>query len=178
MGFYFEMRQETPTEFKESKPLSVFWFLYAVGGFALLCMGLSAGSLLWQMAQSESIWDRLIFAAVLSFVPLFILCGLKLWLVRKFIQAYQGKLEWGFTFGKRPLWVRSLPLNQISKVDLTHEKRSSNLGQRQHGQTEYHIQGHWRVVIESGGKKYGIDRHTDREALLPLYHFLSTLISP
>ena len=172
MGFYFELNRVSDQEFSESAPLGAYWFLYAVGGFALLCMGLSAWSLIWQMIHSREIWDQMLIAGVLSFIPLYVIVGLKLFAIRKYIRWDKGRLEWGYRLLKWPIFSRRVSEKDILGIEMVHQNRTGNLAPHIHENKEYYINGHWRIVLRSAKKNWVVDKHTDREALIPLFEWL------
>ena len=177
MGFYLEMQgvdsphpHSQAREFAEKTVPIVFWGLYTFAGFALLCMGFSAHSLLGDLARLGSQWDQVIVWAILSAIPLFIVIGLKMLGLRKFIRFDETTLRRGFRFFGRTLWEKKIPRNKVLSVDLLNRRPSPNIAPRQHEDSQYFIRGHWVVRLNlRGGKSLILDKHTEKGTLVPLY---------
>ena len=87
MGFYIDLAPVgfDLERFEEGSIPSVFWVLYAITGFALLCMGLAAHSLLGDLAKMGSGLDLALVFLILSAVPVYVLIGFKLGALRRFV---------------------------------------------------------------------------------------------
>jgi hypothetical protein len=83
MGFYLELEPASTGEFTEKKIPSSFWVLYAIAGFALTCMFLTANSLLRDLARTGSDLDSLLVYSIVLAVPFYIAIGVKLLAFRK-----------------------------------------------------------------------------------------------
>ncbi len=180
MGFYLELRpngpaaQESATngyfaEFYEQTPPPVFWLLYGVAGFALVCMGLAAYSLLGDLAKSGSFFDTLLVACIFSSVPFYFLIGLKLVGFRKMVRISGDELVVGFQFLRKIRFAKRVNRSQIKDISLINQRPRPNVAPGQHDDPQYYIRGHWRVVVElRNGKSIVVDRHTEKGALEPL----------
>jgi hypothetical protein len=174
MGFYLDLKKAPDRpEYAEREIPSVFWVLYAIAGFALLCMGGAAYSLLGDLLRTGSAWDRLLVGMIVASVPFYLLAGVKLAGTRKFVAFAGDELRFGFRlFG----WVvkqRRFSRTQISEVILFNRRPSPNQAPRSHQDSQYYIRGHWRVAIgTTPGKVITLDKNTEKAALEPLYQDL------
>ena len=170
MGFYMELSPtQTPGEFAEKEVPPVFWVLYLIAGFALACMAGAAHLLLWDLAKSGSWFDILLVGTIFLAIPAYILIGIKLAGVRKFVWLSPGKLVLGFRFFGRPIVRKELREEDVAGIDLHNKKPTPNLAPEQHDDPQYAIRGHWRVSVKTKkGRDIVVDRHTENEALIPL----------
>ena len=168
-------RQADRPEFTESEVPYVYWVLYGLAGFALSCMGLAAYSLLWDLAQKGSWFDLGIIGVILAAVPFYLVIGAKMAFTRKFVRFEGDFLEVGFRFMGRPLWVLRTERSGISSVELLNLRTTPNLAAAEHDDPQYQIRGHWRIVVTAkSGKKMVVDRHTEKEMLVPLFEAISS----
>lgn len=177
MGFYIELNPvgDSGQEFRETEIPPVFWMLYLIAGFALLCMGLAAHTLLKDLARIGSGWDLAIVYAIISAVPFYFLIGFKLGALRRFVRFTDGTLAVGYQIGKTPFRERKIAKKQIQEILLVNLRPSPNLAPQRHLDAQYYIRGHWRVVaLLKNGKRIALDRHTEKGALEPLYKNLCT----
>ncbi len=174
MGFYIEMRKSpTPGGFLESPPPAVFWALYAFAGFALGCMGGAAHTLLGDLAKSGSAFDRGLVWSIWAMFPVYLLIGLKLWAVRRFVLFEKDGITFGYHFFKRRFLERHVSRGDLADFNLVNHRPHPNLAPTQHEDSQYYIRGHWRVVVTNReGKDFVLDRHTEKGALGPLYREL------
>lgn len=176
MGFYIDLRPVTPTEFKETEIPFVFYTLFAISGFALLCMGLASHMLLADLAKVGTAFDFTIIGAILLSVPFYLVMGLKLFFVKKFVSVREGKVSYGFTFKGKAFYKKEIPYEDISSVELVNKRPTKNVAPVMHNNVQYHIQGHWRIVLNlKNGKSVVVDKHTDIDALQPLYRLLTDI---
>jgi len=173
MGFYLELvRVPNKLEYRESQIPVVYWALYGIAGFALLCMGLSSHTLIIQLLKRDFWLDSLLGGAFLTVLPLYLFFGLKLAAIRKYIK-FGDDLEIGFRCFGYPIRRRNLRRSQILSFDLTRHRSSPNVGKFQHQDSQYHNRGHWRLLARMNSEKTVVlDRHTDGELLRPIYEDL------
>jgi hypothetical protein len=137
-------------------------------------MGLAAWDLLLQLARSTEFWDQALVSMILSFIPVYLLIGLKLAWSRKYIRWNGEEIEVGYRLGRYRLFYRRIAKKDILRIELNNQRPSGNLAPIQHRDAQYYIKGHWRVVVVTKKRSYVLDRHTDREALLPLMSVIQT----
>lgn len=169
MGFYIELAPVGPKRFQEGIIPPIFWILYAIAGFALLCMGGAAHAVLGDLLEIGSTFDQVILSLIFAAVPLYFLIGLKLLLVRKFVAFEGNHFKMGYLFAKKPVLVKKFSPQDVEDILLLNRKPSPNVAVRLHEDSQYHLQGHWRVILKTGKKFLTIDKHTDKGALQPLY---------
>lgn len=173
------MKKLAPTgHYAETEVPSSFWMLFAVAGFALACMGGAAFTVLQDLAKMGGTFDQLLLLAIAMAVPCYLLIGAKLALVRKHIDFSGDVLKISFRIKEIALWSRSLPRSGIKEFRLENQIPTQNLAPRQHGDTQYYIRGHWRLVCTSfSGRHFILDKNTEKESLEPLLielqHWLS-----
>jgi hypothetical protein len=170
MGFYLELRHvPSLEEFSESEIPRAFWALYLIAGFALICMGLAAHTLLGDLLRMGSFWDWALVTLILLTLPIYFLIGLKLGGIRKFISTQGNELQVGYRcFGKK-LFFRRTAVSEIKEITLYHKARSTNFAPQEHEDAQYYVRGHWRVgALLKNGKQFTLDRHTEEAALVPL----------
>lgn len=176
MGFYIEMSQTEPQVglFEERGVPSTFWVLYGIALFAVLCMGMAAFTVLRDLFQRGNTFDQVLLFGVFSFIPAILLIGMKLALFRKFIEFSGDHLIVGFRSPNRKisLFKNSFPKKSVTDFFLINKRQSANLAKKEHEDRRYHIRGHWKVLAEVNGKRIVLDRHTEQEALEPLYQSL------
>lgn len=171
MGFYLEMRPrpEDESEFREDKAPPVFWFLYLVLGFALGCMGAAAFTVMRDLISQGSALDLALAGFFVVAVVVYVLLGVKLVAVRKFVRLGEA-LEVGYRLLGRPVLVRRIEKKQIDSVDIINRRPSPNVARYQHDDPRYQIQGHWAVSVKGkSGQRVSVDRSTDRGALEDLF---------
>jgi len=184
MGFYFEMSPQGAANdsrvsgFAETQIPPVFWVLYLIAGFALLCMGLAANHLLATLLKEGTAFDRGIVSLIFFSVPFYLLVGVRFTFVRKFIAFETDSIAFGFRLGNLNLRKRTVRGEAVSSVELMNRRPTSNLAPKRHGDSQYYIRGHWRVgLILRSGKFVTLDRHTEKEALEPIYESLKEWFS-
>lgn len=175
MGFYIDLlpSQSDAREYVERSIPGVFWVLWAITGFALTCMVLAAGDVLKDLSRSGNLFDLSMLAVLGVLVLGFFLMGFKLVGMRKFLSTGTS-LRWGYrVFGKE------VPLHQLSKDDieefnLVNRKPTPNLAVTEHDDSQYQIQGHWRLTVKNtSGKVWVLDRHVEKDAMAPLLRHLT-----
>lgn len=179
MGFYLELFPVAgETEYREQAVPNVFWILYGLAGFALACMFGAAYSLLGDLAKAGSTFDRALIGSILSAVPIYVLLGVKMAWVRKFARYDARGVEVGHRLAGKTLWKRFVPWAEVKSVELVNQRPTANLAPRQHGDAQYYIRGHWRLLLVTReNKEVVLDRHTEKEMLEPLFTDLrSTLL--
>jgi hypothetical protein len=177
MGFYFELKKtgSDNLEFREQGVPQVFWTLYGLAGFALTCMGLAAHSLLVTLLNTGDPWDLILIGSIFFSVPVYLLIGVKLLWVRKFVQLEPNQLALGYFVGSRRFTLKRLPKSEIKEVLLINQRPSSNVAPARHGDSQYYIRGHWRLLVNTkSGKHLVLDRHTEKGALHSLQSSLRT----
>jgi len=175
MGFYLELGPAGQNEYREHSVPPVFWILYGLAGFALCCMFGAAYTLLGDLARAGSTFDRVLILSILSAVPFYLAIGVKLAWIKKFVRFDGAGLTVGFRLGKWEFWKRSTTWSSIQSIELVNQRPTANLAVRQHGDAQYHIRGHWRILVkEKAGKEFVADRHTEKEMLEPLYLALTS----
>lgn len=169
MGYYFDLEPEGTNTFSEQRVPTVFWGLYALLGFALACMGAAAFKVLSDLLNTGSYFDRtLIMCFSLSIVG-YLLIGVKLVWVRKFVDFSNDQLTWGFRMGGHVLFLREVARKEITAIDIEHSASTPNQAYQLHADRQYYAQGHWRLIVRTrGGKKLTLDRSSEREALEPM----------
>ncbi len=172
MGFYLELYPLSgEDEYREQAVPKVYWILYGLAGFALTCMFTAAYRLLADLVRMGDPWDLALVGLILSAAPIYFLLGIKMLWIRKFVRFGSGKIGVGFRMGRWKLCESSLPLESIQSVELINRRPSANLAPVQHGDNQYFIRGHWKVfVVAKNGKEIVLDRHTEKEALEPLWN--------
>lgn len=173
MGFYIDMQQAGPDErlFEEKGVPSVFWVLYGVAFFAVVCMGLAAFTVLRDLFAQGTTWDKALLVLIVLFIPAIALIGLKLAFFRKFVEFTDQELTIGYRIRKNgpKILKKKFSKESISEIYLVNKKQTPNLALSEHKDLRYQIRGHWKVIAESNSKKKVLDRHTDRSSLVPLY---------
>ncbi len=175
MGFYYELNPNptTPSEYLEARTPRVFWVLYGILGFALACMAGAALHVLADLAKTGAALDEALYYGFLSLFPGYLLLGLYLALVRKFVRA-EKRLEVGARVVGCTVFKRSFNKEKIAGFELINYKPSQNTAVSQHDDSQYYFQGHWRIIARlKNGKTPVIDRHNEKEALAPLWQFLA-----
>lgn len=168
MGFYLEL---TPcgNEFRETRIPGVFWFLYLFAGLALFGMGASAFMLLRALASQGGLWDQIIVASTLVFIPIYLLIGVRLISIRKFVRMEGEVLKKGYRLFGKELIVRDIRRHEIENIELINQRPSPNIAPKEHDDSEYFIQGHWRVVaLLKNRSPVALDRHNQKGALVPM----------
>lgn len=171
MGFYIELKKtdDSGMEFRDQNPPPVFWTLYGLAGFALTCMGLAAHSLLFKLLTTGDLWDLVLVGCILSSVPIYILIGLKLLLIRKYIRFSDDLVMLGYKVGNYEFNLKNLHRSEISELLLANRKPSANVAPAHHQDPQYYIRGHWLLMLKTSHDKFvTLDRHTEKEALYPL----------
>lgn len=171
MGFYIDLVPVGPRmeRFEESAIPSVFWVLYGILGFALLCMGTAAHAVLGDLLKIGSTFDLVVLSLIFSALPIYLLLGIKLLFVRKFVSLDRETLKRGFRFAGKEVLVKRFSKRDAEEILLVNRKPSPNVAVRVHDDSQYHLRGHWRILLRSGNKYFTLDKHTDPGALEPLY---------
>lgn len=177
MGFYLELRpvagSETRPEFREQKPPPVFWFLYFITGFALACMGAAAFTVLADLAQKGSAIDQLFLLTFLTAIPLYVALGIKLAGVRKYVRLDADHVEVGYRLFGTVVLRRRFRREDVRSVELVNRRPTPNVGEWQHGDRQYLVQGHWVLRLAGQGKKsWPLDRSTEKGTLEELHSAL------
>jgi len=168
MGFYIELKKSDNhgLEFREQGVPQVFLTLYGLCGFALTCMGLAAHSLLNTLLKTGDPLDLALVGSVIGVLPIYLLIGIKLFWVRKFIQFEGESLIAGYDIGKRRVRLNHYRKNEIQELLLINQRPSPNVAPVQHPDSQYYIRGHWRLLLKTHqGKLVTLDKHTEKEAL-------------
>ncbi|MEZ4750838.1 MAG: hypothetical protein R3B54_09510 [Bdellovibrionota bacterium] len=174
MGFYFEMQPAGEREFKEGPPPPVFWTLYAILGFALACMSGAAFTILRDMAKAGDTLDVALYYFFLSTLPLYLLLGVRLLWVRKYIRIGEDAIRWGFRLGTWSFFQRAVKRDQVENVLFLSKVPTPNMAPQIHDDPQYYFQGHWRLVLRlKSGKEVRLDRHNERAALEELFEWVS-----
>ncbi|MCB0417218.1 MAG: hypothetical protein H6617_00515 [Bdellovibrionaceae bacterium] len=175
MGFYFEMQPAGDREFKEASAPPVFWTLYAILGFALACMSGAAFTILRGMAAKGDALDVALYYMFLSTLPLFLLLGVRLLWVRKFIALGDKTIQWGYRLGGWTLFKKTLSRDRVKQVLFLSRVPTPNMAPQIHDDQQYYFQGHWRLVLRlDSGKDVRLDRHNERAALEELFEWVSS----
>lgn len=169
MGFYIELQRTTPTEYSEKEVPGAFFSLYAIAGFALICMGVSAYALLGDLFREGSWFDRAIVLILGLSIPAYLAAGIKIFSIRKFVRFSGKSVSWGYQSFGRSWRVRSVTRDQVQAIELTNRRPSPNIAPRQHDDGQYYIRGHWQLILRTrDGKTHVIDKHTEKEAVSAL----------
>jgi len=177
MGFYLDLipAQSRPNEFREVPPPAYFWALYSISVFALGCMALAAYQVLGGLAQEESLIDKFLVGSFLFAFAFLGLTGLKFVGVRKFVKLEKDSLVYGYLFFGTPLIGQRLFKKDISSIGLVNKRPAPNRAPDLHEDSQYYVRGHWRVVVALvGGREKVLDKHVEKEALVPLVEFLES----
>jgi hypothetical protein len=177
MGFYLELvpQGKECQEFRELPPPVSFWVLYAVGVFALICMGAAAYSVLGGLFAQGSIWDGIILGTVGLFLALFLFIGIKMLALRKFVRLKTDELQVGFFVFGRPFRLHNYLRSDIKEVCLINQRPTPNLAPEFHDDPQYFVRGHWRLVLDlKKPKRVVLDKHVEREALIPLFNSIES----
>ena len=174
MGFYLDMTPAAAAgTYRETEVPKVFWMLYFFAGFALACMGAAAFTLLKDLISIGSAWDQAIVGIILAAVPFYLAIGFKLAFIRKFVDYRGDALRVGYAVWGKPLVERKVGRRDIVDIQLLNQRPTSNLAPKQHRDAQYYIRGHWRILVaKAGGKTLVVDKHTEKEALEPLFQDL------
>lgn len=168
MGFYLELTPRE-NEFRETRIPGVFWFLYLFAGLALFGMGASAFMILRDLVSQGSLWDQIIVAGILVFIPIYLLIGVRLLSIRKFVRMEGEALKKGYRLFGKELIARDIRRHEIENFELINQRPSPNIAPKEHDDSEYYIQGHWRVVARLKNRSLvALDRHNRKEALVPM----------
>lgn len=179
MGYYFELEPVRNNYFAETRVPTVFWALYALLGFALACMGTAAFGILSDLFRTGSAIDKSFLYAFGLAIAGYLVVGIKLAFVRKFVDFSDKKIRWGFKIRDFILWSQRVMASDISEIELTHSTSSPNQAPSLHNDRQYYAQGHWRVTVTTkSGETLILDRNTDREALEPLHKGTAYLCVP
>lgn len=168
MGFFLELGEEKPRYYAEARIPLIFWELYAVLGFALLCMGIAAFSIFSDLLSADQLLDKFLVGSFALFVVMYILVGIKLAWIRKFVDFSEDTVKWGFRAKNWILFSRQLPKKSVASFGLEHSSPTQNTAPQLHTDAQYYIQGHWRLILHAPERDFLIDRSTEREALEPL----------
>lgn len=171
MGFYIELTPlgRTPEEFAERSIPVVFWILYLIAGFALTCMIWAAFGLLGDLLHTGNWFDRALLGLLGFFVVGYLVAGVKLAWVRKFVALQPEALVVGSRFAGKSFFASKIPWGEILRVELFNHRPTPNRAAIQHDDPQYQIRGHWRAIVTlRDGRSVILDRHVEREALEPL----------
>ncbi|MBI1859803.1 MAG: hypothetical protein HYR96_02665 [Deltaproteobacteria bacterium] len=168
MGFYFELEPVENGAFRETRVPMVFWGLYGLLGFALSCMLLASFTVLRDLQRQGSGIDLFLIAAFGSALAGFVGVGIKLVWVRKFLEFDNSCVRWGYRLGKFAPFTSSVPRSEIERFAIEHSGATPNRAPQLHGEQQYYIQGHFRLVLVSHGKEHVLDKSTHSEVLEPI----------
>lgn len=176
MGFYLELQKNAGDGvYRESKVPSVYWVLYGIAGFALLCMGGAAHALLWDLAAAGSTFDKFLIGLIVAAVPGYLAVGAKMAFFRKYVEIIPNEIHTGFeAFGLRPL-NRKIAKSEAKAIFFTNQRPSPNLASKRYDDPQYQIRGHWKVgVALKSGKEVTLDRHVEQDMLVDFAEELKT----
>lgn len=173
MGFYLELKRPNESnEFTEFGVPMVFWLLWAIAAFALICMGMAAHVFLGDLLESGAWYDYLLVGGIYAFIPVHLFLGFKLAFVRRFVRMEPDQLIVGFRVLGREL-ARSYGRQTVNSIALINQKTSPNRAQTEHDNDAYYFRGHWRVLATlKSGKRVTIDRHTEKGMLRQIFRDL------
>lgn len=175
MGFYLELvpNQARAKEFTEASPPASYWVLYAIGVFAVFCMGAAAHQVLGGLLNEATVWDWLIFFVLGLVLLLFVAVGFKMAVLRRFIRLQGAQLQTGYYFLNHPLVLRRASRNEVKEIVLLNQKPAPNIAPQFHDDPQYFIRGHWRVfVYPHSGRPILIDKHVEKSALDPINEWI------
>lgn len=179
MGFYFDLESIPGVGFREVRVPTVFWALFALAGFALVCMGAASFTILKALLETGSLVDRALilgyWVAVLGFLGV----GIRLALIRKFVDTANDALTFGYRFGRWKLFSRALDRSAITEITIIHSSPGPNTAPTLHRETRYYLKGHYRLIAKTNsGRVWTLDRNIDEESLTPLNQDLNFWLSP
>ncbi len=178
MGFYIDLKPVGTGEFKETEVPFAFYTLFAIAGFALVCMGLASHMLMADLVKVGTAFDFILIGSIAMSVPFYLLMGVKLFFIKKFVSIKNGLVCYGFTFRGKVFYKKQIRLSDATSVALINKRPTKNVAPVMHNNVQYHINGHWRLVLNlKNGKAVVLDRHTDVDALKPMYDLLKSLVS-
>jgi len=181
VGFYLELsRANEGPEYRENFIPFVYFGLLGFAALALVGMAAAAHTVLADLvAGGTSIWDRVLVFGPLACVPVLLGMTIKLGAMRKFVRFEGNKLSWGSRLFGRPFRVKMLGRPGVASFELVNQRPKANLAHVHHDNPAYYVRGHWRLVVKTKeGAEHLLDRHTEREALLPLYDDLQSWLTP
>ncbi len=176
MGFYIEMTRATKApEYRENFIPFVYFGLLGFSGLALVGMAVAANEVLADLAAvGSSFWDKILVYGPIACVPVIGAMTVKLAAARKYIRFEGDTVEWGTRLAGKPFRLRTLNRPQVVGFELENHRPKSNLAPQHHDNPAYYIRGHWRLMMKTKeGNPLLLDRHTEREALIPLYDDLN-----
>lgn len=178
MGFYIELVRFQPGVYSEGEIPKAYWVLYGIGGFALICMGGAAYALLIDLAKTGWIGDQILVGSIVGAIPLYLLLGLKLVWVRKYVEIGAEVVQTGFRFAGYTFLKRSVHRSEVAQAVLFNKKPSENIAPTEHRNSQYYIRGHWRVGLKlKNGQFIVLDKHTEKEAIHPLFQELQDWVT-
>lgn len=156
----------------------VYFGLLGFSALALLGMGAAAHNLLAQLANEGSRWDAILVYGPIACLPLVLFMALKLAAMRKYVRFEGEELQWGYRLFGRPVFARAARRSEIAGLVLENHRPRGNLAPKHHDNPAYYVRGHWRLLVsKKNGEKHLLDRHTEQEALFPLYEDLQTWLT-
>lgn len=176
MGFYLDLKQseKKPDFYLEASPPVSFWLLYGLGCLALIGMMLAAHSIMGDLLKQATLWDWGLVSLGSLALLIFLGAGIKLFALRKFIRRSGSWLEVGYYFLGQPICTWKINSKDIHEISVVNQRPAPNLAPQFHDDPQYYIRGHWRLVVSTAkGKTKVLDKHVEREALLPLLSWLS-----
>ncbi len=180
MGFYIEMTRATKApEYRENFIPFVYFGLLGFSALALVGMAAAAHSVLADLvASGGTFWDGILVYGPIACVPVVIFMAVKLAAARKYLRFEGDRLQWGTRVAGKPFRVQELGRHQVDDFILENHRPKSNLAPAHHDNPAYYIRGHWRLLVRTKeGSQMLLDRHTEREALIPLHDDLKAWLS-
>ncbi len=172
MGFYFELCP-SGSEFRENRVPIVLSGLYVFSGIALLGMGVSALSILGQLHRDGGVWDRLLLWIIFATPGIYFIAGMRLFCIRKFVDATKRHIRIGYRFLSRECLVREIERENISRIEILNKLPTPNFAPKQHDDSDYFFKGYWQLcIVLKNDKHIAIDRNNYRGALRPHYEAL------
>ena len=173
MGFYFELEPAAINCYQEMRTPTIFWGLYGLCGFALMCMGLAAYSILGTIYRNGSTIDVALVASFIAVISVYVLIGARLVGIRKYV-IFEDALRIGFKFFNYCVTQTAIPKSDIAQFEIRHSSPSSNVAPSLHQNRQYFMQGHYLLLAKlRSGRTIVLDRSVEAEALLSLKSDLS-----
>lgn len=175
MGFYLELSRKSPEpEYRENFVPFVYFGLLGFSALALVGMGAAAHGLLAQLANEGGAWDAILVYGPLACLPVVLLFALKLAGMRKYIRFEGDHLTWGYRLFGKPVLTQTASRDEVAGLEMENHRPKGNLAPRHHDDPTYYVRGHWRLLlVKKNGEKARLDRHTEQEALVPLFDDLN-----
>ena len=128
-----------------------------------------------QLAKEGGVWDSVLIYGPVACLPFVLAMTVKLAGMRKYIRFEGPNLVWGYRLFGKPVFTHAVKAEAVATFELENHRPRGNLAPQHHDNPAYYVRGHWRLMlVEKNGEKHGLDRHTEKEVLLPLYDDLNT----